>query len=261
MSVLKTQPVDIDKYLSPELRNDLYVQDSVYEACPQGGLLLVGEGATQSVMRHRRLRREGRNEVDVWCEARSEGARELLDGLCEGEMISLTVGNVLGLRLAQEYLQGRVEPYHVFCTINCGRLRVAQLHRVQPLGREGRERLRDYPDPYNLQSILEDSSLPRRLYICERQQAVVGYAAAPFGPRHNAVWVHVRPDFRGLGYGRSLLSVATEDLLLERETVVFHACLADMAPLRLAVACGFAPTRQVFVVRGTRRKGTDQPND
>ena len=126
------------------------------------------------------------------------------------------------------------------------RFRLASICPVKKLDGEDRSALHRYPASNNRDVFLQffdDGKM--NLYGSYKGDEIVGYSAA-FYHGNTVTWVHVRSEFRSLGYGRSLLSICANDLLSENETVYYYACMDEMANLRTCLAVGFVPLRETF---------------
>jgi len=120
--------------------------------------------------------------------------------------------------------------------------------------REDRSALQRYPASNNRDvffQFFDDGKMS--LYGSYKGDEIVGYSAT-FYPGNTVTWVRVRPEFRGLGYGRSLLSICTNDLLKENEKVYYYACMDEMANLRTCLAVGFVPLREMFCYQVMRNQ-------
>ena len=258
MNVIKTQWPEINTYLAAELSDDIYIRRHLRQEVPpqyKSGLYVCGQREARNVMRCY----ESFRGLEVWLEAQSDDARALLHHLPVNKRIFIEVGTPLGLELVQEELTGIVGVLTLFCIVDQQRFRPAQIHPVKKLEPEDRDALKRYPDYIVFKNrntffeLFDEGKI--NLHGCYEKEEVVGYAAP--GEKGNIMCVHVRPELRGQGYGRSLLSSCTEYLLKEHEMVFYDACMENIEHLRVCLAVGFVPLRQTFFFEG-EKKGNEK---
>ncbi len=249
MEVFETKWPDVNEHLAPELREDLYVQEELRQTDPSDLLYVTGEREARNA-----LRIWPKNaDFDVWLEARDEDARALLRLLPPDRDVRIEVDLPFGLKLVQEELSGVVSAGGTYCFVDLGRFRPSHAQTVTPLARKDQDALERYPEEQpmdwdaELKGVEEGSD---RLFGCWEEDQIVGYATAWSYNRVGHADANVRPEYRGRGYGRSLLSAATEDRLQRDEVVLCHCCMENMANLRIALALGFAPLRETLYFEG-----------
>ena len=249
MEITEVRSPEVNSYLALEAANDPYVRWHIEEHFGAKGTFYVpGRGGARDVLRLS----ETPHGVDAWLEAQSDGARPLLSKLPAGRRIGISVGTESGLELVQEELTGTARPLNIFCMVDAQRFRPAQVRPVSKLGPSDRGALEHYPASQNREFFLRCfDEAETDLYGAYHNGTIVGYAAAY--PHDTLVWVHVVPDFRGRGYGRSLLSRCVTDLLQQHKVAFWRACMEDMANLRVCLAAGFVPLREMFSFTGERR--------
>jgi len=245
--MVKTQYPEVKTYLDDELLNDPYIASYIKNG---NDLYVAGR---RNVM----FCQELPFQLQVWIEARDNDARELLRTLPKDNDLSIEFGNPFSLRLVQDELKGlngTVKQNSIFCMVDQRRFRPVSICPVKKLDRKDRSALQRYPASNNRDvffQFFDDGKMS--LYGSYKEDEIVGYSAV-FYPGNTATWVHVRPEFRGLGYGCSLLSVCTNDLLSENEIVYYYACMDEMANLRTCLAVGFVPLREMFCYQVTRNQ-------
>ena len=161
-----------------------------------------------------------------------------------------------GLRLVQEELSGTVSVYGICCFVDRARFRPVKAHPFSRLGRSDQEALESYPErcPVNWDQWFKSVEEGREaVFGCYDGGRLAGYSTATLCEKVGDGGVSGRPEFSGRGYGRSLLSAAAEEVLQKNDTVLYHSCMEDMATLRVCLAVGFAPLREVLYFEGRRR--------
>lgn len=245
MKIIETRWPEVTGRLAPYLTEDRYVRCHLRQADPVDCFVVAGSHAAEDVMR------TYAHDPTVWLEAHTEKARELLRTLPAGRESSVLVGTALGLRLVQQEMSGTVSPAGVFCVLERRRFRPVKKHGVRKLEKADRSALESYPEQRDLEVTLrcfDENS--EGFYGCLENGRLIGYAVAS---RDFSLCVHVRPEFRGQGYGSSLLSAAAEEVLNKDGVALFDAeTTRDMAELRLALAVGFVPHREQFWFQGKR---------
>lgn len=250
MRPIKTHWPEIKKHLTCEVRADPYAG---YHLRQDFG----GEALFYVRARHRGadvMRMHERSYgVEVWLEAQTDDARALLRSLPSSPDLFLSLGSPLGLDLAQEEITGRVTGNSLFCMVDRQTLRTAQTCPVSEVTENDREALHRYPPARNRDAFfrfLDEGKV--NLWGCYEEGEIVGYAAAF---RHDSMvaWVDVRPELRRRGYGRSLLSAITTDLLRKHKVVFYDACMDEMANSRLCLSVGFVPLRLMCYFTGKRK--------
>jgi len=250
--IVQTGWPDVNRHLAQELRDDLYVQEALRQTDPADLLYVTGASDARNAMRVW----PQSAEYDVWLEAREEGARALLKLLPTDRDVRIEVGTLLGLQMVQEEIDGVLSVGGTYCFVDGARFTPQRVCEVSALGIEDREALERYPQqcPVDWGRELEDVEKgTAAAFGCWSDGQIVGYSTAWAYNGIGHVDVDVRPGYRGRGYGRSLLSAATENRLASDRTVLCHCCMEAMANLRVSLAVGFAPLRQTFYYQGRRR--------
>lgn len=233
--MVETKFSEIEKHLTTDLLKDPYIIWNIKDR----DVLYVSEQC--NIMR----RFESPIGLRVWIEAKDDNARELLRSLPKDKDISIEFGNPLGLKLVQEELDGVVKQNSIFCMVDRQRFHPSNIRQVSKLVQKDRDALQRYPKSLNKDVFLQffDNN-QATLYGCYEKDEIVGYGVVIPGNTIN--WVHVRPEFRGSGYGRSLITSCTMDLFRDHETVFYNACMDEMANLRFCLAVGCVPLRETF---------------
>ncbi len=245
--IVETHWPEVKSYLAEPLLRDLWVRSSL-RAPPEWTFRLTCQRDAQDVMRVY----AGEPRLDVWLEANTEDARTLLRTLPSERRMAVLVGTPLGLQLVQEELTGSVRFDGVFCFTDSQRFRPSFTQSAKKLGPEDRDALQRYPDELEITRF--DKGW-QSYYGSYHAGELVAYATCPWsGDGMVEVEVDVRPEYWGQGYGRSVVSAATADLLKQNEVVLYHATYRDsLASLRLCLAVGFVPLRISFVFEGERQ--------
>ncbi|NLW51633.1 MAG: GNAT family N-acetyltransferase [Candidatus Brocadiaceae bacterium] len=252
MAATRTAWPDVNQHLAADLRDDLYVQDELRQADPSDPLYVSGgQGARNALRMWLQY-----DPLDVWIEAQDEDARRLLRLLPADRDLHVKVASPFGLQIVQEELRGTVSVGQVFCFVDRARFRPSLVHRTMPLSRNDEKALAEYPEQWptdwdrELEGVDAGSDC---MFGCWEDGQLVGYATAYSYDGVGQITADVRPEWRGKGYGRSLLSSAIEDRLQRDRCVLCSCCMENIAHLRTAVALGFAPLRQTFYFHGRRR--------
>ena len=251
MDVIETRWPEVNTHIAAQLSNDSYIRWHIRQDFEGNASLYVyGQRDAQDIMRLARTP----SGLQVWLEARTDGSRVLLRDLPMDEEVSISLGTPLGLELVQEELTGIVKVLSLFCMVDKRRFRPSQVHPVSKLECGDWEALQRYPASLNRDAFfgLFDAGVVD-LYGSYKDNEIAGYAVG-IDDGMASSWVHVSREFRGQGYGRSLLSVCASDLLQEHETVFFDACMDEMANFRVCLSVGFIPLRQMSNFEGRRSR-------
>jgi GNAT superfamily N-acetyltransferase len=249
MDAIQTKWPEVEDRLAGEVCADPYVRWHLKQALPwEAKLHVLSRRKGRDVMRTY----EAPYGLEVWLEAQTDDARLLLRCLPLDRELFVSLGTSRGLDLTQQEVTGRVTGFSLFCMTERHRLRPVDTHHVTRLTQADRDALRRYPPAPNRDSFFQSFDEGKvDLWGCYEHGEIVGYAAAFCGDM-SVAWVDVTPDFRGRGYGGSLLSACAMDLLREHEVVLYDACLDEMANARLCLSVGFVPLRLMSYFTGKR---------
>jgi ribosomal protein S18 acetylase RimI-like enzyme len=251
MDIAQIQDAHAISCLAPELSNDPYVGWHIthQRRGEEPRLYAWGQRNVRDLMKVWRAP----HGIEVWLEAQTDNARALLRTLPTDADSFLSCATKLGLKLIQEELDCTATGSSLFCMVSRPTLTPAHVYPVSQLGKEDRSALERYRGSGNTAHFLrlfDEGELD--LYGAYDAGEIVGYVASFHGDPC-IPWLEVRPESRGCGYGRSLLSACATDLLRGEANVFYDACLDDMANLRVCLAIGFAPLRQIMYLSGRRR--------
>ncbi len=249
MNVMETRWPEVKELLAAELAEDLYVCWRLEHPSGRAAVIRVtGERDARNVM----AVGEAPFGLLVWLEAGDEEARALLRSLPGGKELQVMVGNGLGLELVQQELTGSVSVGTLFCMADEGRLRPQDVRPVLKLTQDDRPALERYPpggNPEFFFSLFDEGKV--NVYGCYEDEEVVGVGVL-FPGSNEITWVDVRPEWRGRGYGRSLVSRLASEMLKNHDVVIYEACMDTLANVRTCLACGFVPLRETFTFNGQR---------
>lgn len=250
MEIIETRWPDVLGLVSAQLAQDPYVCWRLEHPSGRGAVITVtGQHDARNVM----TVGEAPFGLVVWLEARDEDARELLRSLPAGKDLQVIVGNGQGLELVQQELTGSVSVGTLFCIVDRQRLRVQHVHAVTKMTHDDRPALERYPpggNPEVFFSLFDEGKVDA--YGCYEDEEAVGFAVL-FPGSSEITWVDVRPEWRGRGYGRSLVSRLALEMLKNHDVVIYEACMDTLANVRTCLACGFVPIRETFFFDGQRK--------
>ena len=248
MEITETIWPEAKDALPDDLRDDPYIQCSAKHYVQPPNVLRICNGNIMGVS-------DRPYGLEVWFEAHNDHARDLLQGLPTDRDLCISIGTATGLEFIQDELEGRVKPLSLFCVVDKRRFCSQEIHNARLLTAEDRHALEDYATSHNAKMFLQFSSEGKvNLYGVYHGKTIVGCCGVFCGDNQFS-WIEVKPEFRGQGYGRSLISVCVRDMLLEHEMVSYEACMDEMANLRVCLAVGFVPLRETFYFEGKRRSG------
>jgi len=250
MDIVQTQWPEVKGQVSQELLEDLYVRWHLEH--PNGRAAVISVTAQRDA-RNAMTVGEAPFGLIVWLEARDGDARELLRSLPAGEVLQVTVGNGQGLELVQQELTGSVSVGTLFCMADQERFRPQNVHPVLELTHDDRPALERYPpggNPEVFFGLFDEGKVD--VYGCYEGEEIVGVGVL-FPGSNEVTWVDVRPEWRGRGYGRSLVSRLASETLKKHDVVIHEACMDTLANVRTCLACGFVPIRETFIFGGKRK--------
>jgi GNAT superfamily N-acetyltransferase len=245
MEPINNQWPEIKSKLPTQLQNDPYIESSVSMFLHQPNALQIKNGNMLGML-------ERPYGMEMWFEAFNDDARMLLQNIPVNKKLNIAIGNALGLRLVQEELDGFIKPLQIFCFVNQTRFRPQKKHPVTLLTKADRDAIVRYAQSHNAKVFLHHfDEGTAKLYGAYSGSDIVGCCSS-FD--HNYFdWFEVKPEFRGQGYGRSLISACVTDLLVKHRVVYHDVCMDDMSTLRAFLAAGFTPLRQTFYFTGQRQ--------
>ena len=249
MKIVETSWPEVKELLAPELADDRYVCWRLEHPSGRAAAISVtGERDARNVL----TVGDAPFGLVVWLEARDGDARELLRSLPAGKELQVMVGNGQGLELVQQELTGTVSVGTLFCMVDRQRFRVQRVRAVTELTHKDRPALERYPSAGNTGvffSLFDEGKVD--VCGCYEGEEIVGFGVL-FPGSNETTWMDVRPEWRGRGYGRSLLSWLALEMLKTNDVVIYEACMETLANVRTCLACGFVPTRQTFIFSGRR---------
>ncbi|NLW49294.1 MAG: GNAT family N-acetyltransferase [Candidatus Brocadiaceae bacterium] len=188
---------------------------------------------------------------DVWLEAHDESAASLLHGLPARRSLFFQGATSLGLRLIQEAFVGAADVCGVFCVADRSRFQPVFRHEARKLEPRDWQALERCDAEYEPPGPGNDWE---RVYGSYKGDELAGYAWAWCADGMAEVHVKIRPEHWRQGYGQSVVSAATEDMLRANDVVLYHATGENnLASLRLCLSLGFTPIRTTFAFTGVRR--------